>query len=64
MSAQQNNQRTVQSSWNPSANAGTTRIVKEYVKRVESHDLEEYPEWDVKVCIEPLVKPQGGKTYQ
>ena len=33
----------------PSANAGTTRIVREYVKRVASHDLEEYPEWDLKV---------------
>ena len=31
------------------ASSGTARIVKEYVKRVESHDLEEYPEWDVKV---------------
>ena len=33
----------------PSSNAGTTRIVKEYVKRVASHDLEEYPEWNLKV---------------
>jgi len=31
--------------------SGPSRIVKEYVKRVASHDLEEYPEWDLEVII-------------
>jgi len=35
----------------PNANAGTTRMVKEYVKRVESQDLEEYPQWNLKVSF-------------
>lgn len=40
-----------QRSGRPATNSGTARIVKEYVKRVESHDLEEYPEWNLKVCM-------------
>lgn len=36
---------------NRPVNSGTTRIVKEYIKRVESHDLEEYPTWDLTVCL-------------
>ena len=31
------------------ASSSTARIVKQYLTRVESHDLEEYPEWDIKV---------------
>ncbi|XP_067937012.1 choline O-acetyltransferase-like [Watersipora subatra] len=46
----------------PSSNAGTTRIVKEYVKRVASHDLEEYPEWNLKASLPKLPVPSLEHT--